>query len=300
VLAHMAMLDVFYVTLMLLGFLFYLKHRYVLCGVTMGLSLLCKETALFGIIAIILHWIIIHRSEIAEDIRYTWLFLRSKDVLQFRTNEILDFARIPVIITGMWVLLLPLLEWAKTPLWGMLFTRTWYLVWKNLMYSGMGQGNGAIAPIHTWAIFFQQHLQNFNFVSGRPRYIDAVSFSIWALLIPVIIYLLYQTFRDLRHGQKHSIAAFALCWFLPVYGLFIIIDILVKRPMYDFYIYAAVPAVCLAIALGWWQLWALTQGHKKLTIIFHSILILFILATLASFIIMSPLGSNLVTLPLTV
>jgi predicted membrane-bound dolichyl-phosphate-mannose-protein mannosyltransferase len=37
-----AMLDVFYVTLMLAGFLFYLRGNYLRCGILMGLSMLCK------------------------------------------------------------------------------------------------------------------------------------------------------------------------------------------------------------------------------------------------------------------
>jgi len=37
-----AMLDVFYVTLMLAGFLFYLRGNYIQCGILMGLSMLCK------------------------------------------------------------------------------------------------------------------------------------------------------------------------------------------------------------------------------------------------------------------
>jgi len=127
-----------------------------------------------------------------------------------------------------------------------------------------------------------------------------MSFSIWVLVIPVIGYLFVRMFNNVKRGDNSSITIFVFSWIVAVYGSSIAFELLIKRAMYPFYFYPAVPAVCLAIALGSWKLWEMTRGHKKLTIIFHSILVLFILATLASFIIMSPLGSNFLNLPLTI
>ena len=69
---HIATLDVFYVTFMLLGFLLYLRGNYGWCGVAMGLSLLCKLTAILPLFAIVLHWVVTHRSELVEEARNTW------------------------------------------------------------------------------------------------------------------------------------------------------------------------------------------------------------------------------------
>jgi 4-amino-4-deoxy-L-arabinose transferase-like glycosyltransferase len=294
VMAHMAMLDVFYVTFMLLGFLFYLKQRFVLCGIAMGLSLLCKETAVFGVIAIFLHWVITRRKEIIEDIKYTWHTLNSRKIPEYKKSVILNISQVPLIIGAMWMLLLPPMEWAKTPLWGNIFTRTWYIVWKNLTYSGTGQGNGLLVPTHTWELFFRQQLQNFNTKSSIPHYFNAISFSIWILLIPVTVYLAIQAYNDLKHHRNNSIAVFAFCWFVLIYGLFIIIDVLINRPMYLFYFYPAVPAVCLTIALGSWKLWGIARRRRVTKVAFLTILSLYLVGTLVCFFIMSPLGSNLI------
>ena len=59
--AHFAMLDVFYVTFMLLGFLFYLRGKYWWCGVAMGLSVLCKIIAFMAVLVIVFHWALTRR-----------------------------------------------------------------------------------------------------------------------------------------------------------------------------------------------------------------------------------------------
>ncbi len=72
VMGHIGMLDVFYVTFMLLGFLLYLRGNYTSCGIAMGLSLLCKVTAILGIAVIILHWLITNRREVMAELHNIW------------------------------------------------------------------------------------------------------------------------------------------------------------------------------------------------------------------------------------
>lgn len=299
VLAHIAMLDVFYVTLMLLGLLFYLKHSYLLCGISMGLSLLCKETAIFGIVALGLHWLITHRIELIQEIKYTWSTLQSKRQPELKNSEITHISIVPITVAALWILLLPPLEYVRTRfLWGNLFTRTWYIIWHNLQLAPVGQGPHDWVTAKTWTWLFWQHLQNINPTPNTPHYIADVSFSIWVLLIPTILYLVFQTFKDIRSGYKNSIAVFAFCWFMTIYGLFIIFELVIKRPMYLFYIYPVVPAICLIIALGSWRLWDLARTRPITKVIFLTVLLLYLFGTLASFVIMSPIGTSLIKLPL--
>ncbi|HLE81850.1 MAG TPA: hypothetical protein VJA25_11210, partial [Dehalococcoidia bacterium] len=67
--------------------------------------------------------------------------------------------------------------------------------------------------------------------------------------------------------------------------------------MYHFYFYPAIPAVSLAIAWGIWKLWGLARRGKKRRVVFLIGLSVYILATVATFVIMSPYGTNLITLP---
>jgi predicted membrane-bound dolichyl-phosphate-mannose-protein mannosyltransferase len=300
VISHVAMLDVFYVTFMLLGFLFYLKKDFILCGIAVGLSLLCKETAIFGVIVIIVHYIITTYKSILEDLKYTWQTITTRQEPELKKSPILTVSTIPFIMSAMWVLLLRLLEWTTTPLWDNIFTRNWYIIWVNLSLSGSGQGRGLNIPVNPWSLVFQQQLQNFNFTSISPRYIDAISFSLWVLLIPAIIFLFHQIFKNRKYNGNNSIELFAFCWFVPIYGLFIAIDVFIKRPMYAFYFYPCIPAVCLTVALGSWQLWDKARIYKKVKIVFITILILLLFASIVSFVILSPIGSNFIKLPVSI
>jgi predicted membrane-bound dolichyl-phosphate-mannose-protein mannosyltransferase len=294
VMAHAAMLEVFYVTFMLLGFLFYLKKRYILCGIAMGLSLLSKETAVFGIIVIIVHWAISSRREILEDINYTWRTISQRKEPDFQDSPILNISLVLVIVVAMWVFILPMLEWTKTPLWGMPFSRTWYIFWINLSMAGT-QGSGFLATIRTWTLLLQEQLANFNPVAAAPHYYTAISFSLWILLIPTIIYLTWQTFRDLKQKLQNSVVLFTFSWFMVIFGIFLLVDLLLKRPMFAFYFYPCVPPICIGIALGAWKLYDITSTHKYLNKFFVPILVLLIIATLVSFVLMTPLGGKLIT-----
>jgi dolichyl-phosphate-mannose--protein O-mannosyl transferase len=67
--------------------------------------------------------------------------------------------------------------------------------------------------------------------------------------------------------------------------------------MYDYYFYPAVPAICLTIAWGFWRLWEVARNRTKTRVLFIAGFSFYILASLAIFVIMSPLGTHLVRLP---
>ena len=83
---------------------------------------------------------------------------------------------------------------------------------------------------------------------------------------------------------------------MGIYGLLAIMQPLTGRLTYDFYFYPAVPAVCLTIAWGFWRLWEIARNRTGTKVVFITGLSLYVLASLAVFVIMSPLGTNLVKL----
>lgn len=295
--AQMAMLDVFALTLMLLGFLFYLRRKYLFAGTALGLAMLCKETALFGVLAIFLHWVITRRLEIFAEFKYIWQGLKLKVLPAGKSNEILPMARLLAAVPATWFLLLPLLEYVRTPLWGKPFARIFYIYWHSLILlpnSGFKFKPGIFTSFPPWEWLFHPDLQNFNFVHA-PNYLTTIGWAIWALIIPAITYLLYQAIR--KRFLNPDAVIFSLFWFLTVYGSLVAAELSVGRDMYTFYFYPAIPALCLAIAWGCWKLRQAAHKKEGTRLAFIIVFTFFLVGTLASFIIMSPLGTGLIKLP---
>ena len=302
------MLDVFYVTFMLLGFLLYLRGNYLSCGIAMGLSLLCKVTALLGIAAIVLHWVITHRLEIVAELRNVWDAVNERVMKAPLSGNILNMFKMLVIAVAIWLILIVPLEYGSmhqfsaNTLWYNPLFRAIYMIWHPLnensasLAAGLLQGGGLIGIRTPWQWLISPSAINVDLVSGSgvTRYLGSIGWNIWVLIIPSFIYLIYASIR--KHEKGHDIALFLLCWLIGIYGLLVVMRILTDRLMYDYYFYPAVPAVCLTIAWGFWRLWKLARNRMKSRVLFITGLSLYILASLAVFVIMSPLGTHLVKL----
>lgn len=305
VMGQAAMLDVFYVTFMLLGFLFYLRGNYMTCGIAMGLSLLCKETAILPIIAIFLHWALTRRSEIALEIRDTWTALQEKSASAPLHSNILSMFALAVTIALVWsVLIIPLdypgmHQYPSSTQWFNPISRAVYMVYHPLsqdVSSGVGIGHLTFRYPWQWLLTPSALDVDYASIPSTARYLASIGWALWPLIIPSMGYLLYEAIKNRTRGQ--NLAFFVLSWFAVVYGLLVIIEVLTNRLMYDFYFYPAIPAVCLGIAWGAWKLWERARGRVKTRRVFFAGLSLYLAATVATFIIMSPMGTNLVKLPL--
>jgi predicted membrane-bound dolichyl-phosphate-mannose-protein mannosyltransferase len=260
VMGHVAMLDVFYVTFMLLGFLLYLRGNYLFCGVVMGLSLLCKETAILGIVVILLHWIITHFSELAAEIRNNWDALNERAMRTPLSRNILNMFELLVVTAAVWLILIIPLEYASMhqypaeTLWVDPLFRAIYMVWHPLTESSASLslgllGGGELAIVRTplqWILSPSALYVDLASSSGVPRYLDSIGWNIWILIIPSFVYVIYASAKI--HHQGHDMALFLLCWLVGVYGLLAVVQPLTGRLTYDYYFYPAVPAVCLTIA----------------------------------------------------
>ena len=194
-----------------------------------------------------------------------------------------------VAIPIVWVVLLTLLEYPASHQWANPIGRTWSMLSSHLSLVGTTTSGIATRP-WTW-LYYPGGLYYWS----SPHYLGAIGWTVWALVMPSMAYLIYEVIRRKARGQ--SIASFALFWFVGVYGLLVALELVTNRYMYHFYFYPAIPAVSLAIAWGIWKLWGLARRGKKRRVVFLIGLSVYILATVATFVIMSPYGTNLITLP---
>lgn len=308
VMGHVAMLDVFYISFMLLGFLLYLRGNYIFCGIAMGLSLLCKVTALLGIVTIILHWVLTHRSEIWAELRNVWAAVNERVMKAPLSGNILNMFKMLVVMVVVWLILIVPLEYGSAhqftseTLWYNPLFRAIYMLWhplnENSAYfaAGLLQGGGIKGITTPWQWLISPGVINVDNTSGSNviRYLGSIGWNIWVFIIPSFIYLIYASIKIREKG--HEIALFLFCWLVGVYGVLVVMRLLTARLMYDYYFYPAVPAVCLTIAWGFWRLWQTAQTRRGTKIVFISGLTFYILASLAVFVIMSPFGTHLVRL----
>lgn len=309
VMGHVAMLDVFYVTFMLLGFLLYLRGNYSFCGIAMGLSLLCKVTALLGIAAILLHWLITHHGEIVAELHNIWDAVNERVMRSPLSGNIFNMFKMMVIAVAVWLILIVPLEYGSMhqftadTLWYNPLFRALYMVWHPLnetstaLSSGILAGGKLLAVRTPWQWLLSPGTLNVDNIlrSGIPHYLGSIGWNIWVLIIPSFLYLIYASVRIREKG--HDIALFLLCWLIGVYGILVVLQPLTGRLTYDYYFYPAVPAVCLTIAWGAWRLRELAWQRTKTKFVFIIGLSLYLMASVAVFVIMSPLGTNLVKLP---
>jgi dolichyl-phosphate-mannose-protein mannosyltransferase len=254
VLGHIAMLDVFCITFMLAGFLLYLRGNYFLCGVAMGLSMLCKAMALLAVLALLIHLIITRRREITAEVKYLWNRLKRSSNYLVHQSDILKTLFIPLALCLTWFILLPLLQYPATHQWTSPLKSSLDMLNTHLSLNDAGYGSPSGIASNPWKWLIWPDGIYYWIV---PRYLMAIGWTVWVLIIPSIAYLIYEIAR--YRNTIHEFAWFALSWFAGVYGLLVVLKLVTGRLMYHFYFYPAVPAVCLAIAWFLWKIWGNAQ-----------------------------------------
>lgn len=288
--SHVAMLDVFYVTLMLLGFLLYLRGRHVGAGIVLGLSMLAKSMAILAIVAVLVHWVITRRKEIIAEIVFTFDALRGRGGERPPVSDILRMIGFLLAVPAVWFGLIPLLEYPATHVWANPIERTWSMLSTHVSLSTNSYTAGIATTPWRWLTFPEG-----IFYWYTPHYVGSVSWTIWALIMPSIGYLVFEVFK--RKLQAAVVAFFTLSWFFGVYLLLIPLELATNRLMYIFYIYPAVPAVALAIAWVSWRLWGVTRWRRKGRKVFLWGLMAYLLGTVVVFFLMSPYGSGIFQFP---
>jgi predicted membrane-bound dolichyl-phosphate-mannose-protein mannosyltransferase len=212
--SSIAMLDVFSLTFTLASFLVYLRGKYPLAGLMVGLSVLAKLNGALAIVAIGLHWLIARRDK--------------------RLQFVLGMAIAPISF----VALLPLFDWPimrhlENPV-----TRI------NTMLSMTGSLKFTTVDNPTarlpWEWPFQFGPIGYWY---NPDYYGNLSWTFAILFVPAALYLFYRIIK------RDDAGLFGFSWFYATYLLWILQTWFFNRVAYTFYIFPTVGAICIGVGL---------------------------------------------------
>ncbi len=255
-----AMLDVFYLLFMLTAFLLYLNHRYLFSGIFIALSSLGKLVGVLAIPVIGLHWLWSRRS---------WR---------------IDRPLILGLASGVaFVGLLPVFIFAITQKWqspvdaiNSMLSLSGSLTFANTTQDIISRPwQWILQPTYMWYWY-------------DPHYMGAVSFSLWALIIPSVIYM------GIRGYKGNEAARFGLCWFFGTYLLWIPMSIFTDRISFVFYMYPTVGSICIGVGLALGQLmdiWRTSSSRLKSAWAFTGVMSYLFIHVIV-FIILAPVFSR--------
>jgi predicted membrane-bound dolichyl-phosphate-mannose-protein mannosyltransferase len=253
----MAMLDVSCLTFSLAAFWFYLRGDYPVSGIMVALSALAKLGGALAIIAILLHWLITRRDKIWE------------------------FFGLMVFAPVFFVFLMPLTDYFPYHKWMNPLDRISLMLRasSSLTFANVS----GTYPEKPWEWIFRWDLTPYYF---HPNYLGVVSFTVEFLIVPVLIYMLYKAIR------RSDAGVFGLCWFTATYLAWIPGVLLTNRVTYPYYIYPTIGAFCLGLGMGLNELIRLFEVRRtgKLRWVAISVVVLFLLAHLVFFALVSPLS----------
>jgi len=256
--ASVAMLDVYYLTFMVASFLLYVNRKYIASGVAVGLSALAKLSGVLALPAMVIHWFFTQQGRsqrfaltvVLAPLAFLGLMVLFDFAIVQRPSALVD----PVHRTLTMLGLSGSLTFANTVHESLSRPWEWLLSYKPMAY---------------WF---------------TPHYTGAISFSIWALIIPTFAYMVYKAVKGNEAGL------FGAAWFAGTYLVWIPISIITNRVSYIYYFYPTIGAICLGLGLGLSQLLSLYQERKsgKLKWTALAVVVFYLLIHAASFVILSP------------
>lgn len=256
--ASIAMLDVFCLLFMLAAFWLYLRRSYPLAAVGIGLAMLVKITGALAIPVILLHWLIARRD------------------------------REPIFAAA--TLLVPLTFFAGLSLLGYFtsghianpFSRLLEIL--NLSGSLTFATATHASVSHPWEWLLKPMLMPFWY---NPGYTSAISFNLWALIIPTVLYMTYRAIKSSDGGLFGSL------WFGGTFILLLIAGLISDRISFLYYFYPSIGAICLGLGMGLSEMLKIREYRPKgiLRWLLPSLAALFLVAHTAVFVILSPLAN---------
>lgn len=256
--SSVAMLDVFSATFMLLSFVFHVKGRYLLSALSVGLSALAKLSGALALPVVFLHWLLSGREHPRQFIPSLFLAPASFLLLMIPL-EFLILGRLTNPLSSVETML------------GLTST----LTWTNTQHPGLSR---------PWDWLLRPLVLPYCY---QPHYLGALSFTLWALTIPCVIYMTFKAKRG------HSASLFGICWFAGTYLLWIPISLITDRITFVYYFYPTVGAICIGLASGLSQLLTTTQRGssprlKRMALLTTAT---YLALHLAVFIVLSPLST---------
>lgn len=225
--AGIAMLDIFTVSFTLLAFWLYARRSYPLSGVAVALAALAKYTGVFAVFAIIIHWLISRRDK-------RIVFLASLGIagisffLLLAAFDAAIYLRLIDFISDMWN--------------GLEATAS--LTFVTAAHVSMSR---------PWEWIFNLEIMPYWY---GPHFIGLVSFSVWALTVPTIIYM------TIKAILKDKAALFGIAMFAGTYLPWIPMSLITNRVSFIFYFLPVVPSICFGLGMALDQLISYWQKKK--------------------------------------
>ncbi len=253
--SSIAMLDVFTVTFMMGAFLLYLRGMFIAAGLVLALSALAKLSGILGGIIILGHWLITQRKP--------WT-----DGIKFFVTSVLTF-----------VLLMPFLDYFASGEFEWPWDRINFM--REQLASVTFSSSEHDQRSYPWEWLISHKPMCFWY---KPTFWGSPSWTLWIMIIPSIWFAVYGAIK------RSSWALFAVIWFAATYVSWIPTVLISDRISYKFYFYPTIGAICLALAFAIHKIW-LASNNRENTLDKWAIripVILFFIAHLAAFVIMSP------------
>ncbi len=260
--ASVAMLDVYSLAFMLGSFWLYLKGRYLSSGLLIGLSALAKLSGVLALPVILLHWFFTSR-------------VRPRQFLTSMLSAPASF-----------LLLMPLFD---------------FIIWRNASWHPSFnpiEQLGTMLGITSMSTFVQYpsemlsrpwdwilHPEIITYWL-EPHYIGMVSLSIWAVIIPVALYMMFKA------AKGNGAALFGILWFASTYLIWIPVSLITDRISFIYYFYPTIGAICIGLALGLSQLSNIgaTGQAGRLRWVTRLAIPGYLLLHLAAFVLLSPVS----------
>lgn len=272
--SRIAMLDIFMLTFMILGFYFCISNRIVLSAIAIALSALCKYPGVLAIGVIIVYYLL-KKSDQSKNYN---LIKRLKDVEIFAIVFFVSFLSLHTF-----------LGWLYGPTINPFSQMFGFISLASKLARVQLEGIAS----YPWQWLMNEAQIPYYVVRGRVtsggEYITTVTLRAFiGAMTPAIIYLTipsiaYTTYRYVRTRDNASL--FILLWFIFTYLPYYPMYLIMHRIMYIFYFLSAIPAVCLAISYGIWDLRNIFKKHTRLHLI---IVCVYLAVVLISFYMLFP------------
>ena len=224
-----AMLDIFTVSFMLLSFWLYTRRSYPLSMVGGALSALAKLTGVFSGFVIVIHWLIGRRD---RRIHF------AAGLILAPLSFMLLYAAFEAAIWHRLIDFINSIEY--------MLTQTGSLTFVTAAHVSMSR---------PWEWIFNLEIMPYWY---GPHYIGLVSFSVWALIVPLMVYMTYKAIF-----KKNTAALFVIAWFIGTWFIWVPLDIVTDRVTFIFYFLPTVPAFCLGLGMVFDEMIGYWQRHKK-------------------------------------
>ena len=265
ILGGIAMLDVYCLTFMLAAFWAYLKGWHIRAGLFIGLAALAKLIGVLALVVILLHWLFVNRD-----------------------NKRQIFTIVSVSAAS-FLLLMPLFDLA---IWHKLVSpferiKVMFEYSRHATFALYAQSPIGTEPTRPWEWLIRldsMHCLSFDAIKREwyVMYYLMISPSVWALIIPSMIFMLYKALK------RSSAAIFIICWFACTYLIWIPASLITDRVSYIFYFYLTIGAICIGISLGITRLSTINLKHSIMKRGLRLITPIYILTSLIVFISLIP------------